>query len=177
MESSIKNYLALDQSLNITGYAYFTTTPNIKLIGSGTFNIPKTKPIEERLAAFYKQLTELIKNENIGHIFFEDIQYQNNKDTYKKLAFVQATILLWCYWNEIDYTILSPSHWRKVISDNYGIKFGRARAEQKKSCFNFVTEKWHMSKDNTTEDEADAIALGMAGLIESRQINTAKSVW
>lgn len=175
MESSIKKYLALDQSLNVTGYAYFTSTG--ELIESGTFTIPKTKPIEERLAAFYKQITELTKNENIEHIFFEDIQYQNNKDTYKKLAFVQATIFLWCYWNEINYTILSPSHWRKIITDNYNIKFGRARAEQKKACYNFVTEKWHISKDNTTEDEADAIALGMAGLIESRQINTAKSVW
>lgn len=177
MVASVKNYLALDQSLNTTGYALFVTTPDIKLIGSGTFNIPKNKPIEERLAAFYKQLTELVKNENIGHIFFEDIQYQNNKDTYKKLAFVQATILLWCYWNEISYTILSPSHWRKIITDNYGVKFGRARAEQKKNCFDFIIKKWHRSTSNTTEDEADAIALGMAGLIESKGTDTTKSIW
>lgn len=164
MESSVKNYLALDQSLNITGYAYFSS--NGKLIGSGTFTIPKNKPIEERLAAFYKQLTDLTKNENIDHLFFEDIQYQNNKDTYKKLGFVQATILLWCYWNQIDYTILSPSHWRKIINEKYGIKFGRARAEQKKACYDFIIKQWHMSTSNTTEDEADAIALGMAGIIE-----------
>lgn len=169
MEPSIDNYLALDQSLNVTGYAYFTTTPGIKLLGSGTFTIPKNKPMEARLAAFYKQITELIKDQNITHVFFEDIQYQNNKDTYKKLAFVQATILLWCYWNEIKYTILPPSHWRKILSDEYDIKFGRARAEQKKNCFDFITKKYHMSTENTTEDETDAIALGTAGILERKK--------
>lgn len=172
MVSGVKNYLALDQSLNITGFACFNAEG--QLIENGTFNIPKNKPIDERLAAFYKQLTELVKDKNIVHIFFEDIQYQNNKDTFKKLAFVQATILLWCYWNEIKYTILSPSHWRKIITDNYGIKFGRARAEQKKNCFNFVTEKWNLLSTDVTEDETDAIALGMAGLIE---LNESKSAW
>jgi hypothetical protein len=31
---------------------------------------------------------------NFQDIFFEDIQYQNNAETYKKLAFVQATIMI-----------------------------------------------------------------------------------
>lgn len=175
MVSNIKKYLALDQSLNLTGFAYFDS--NGILIESNTFNIPKNKLIEERLAAFYKHLTNLVKDENIEHIFFEDIQYQNNKDTFKKLAFVQSTILLWCYWNQIKYTILSPSHWRKIITDNYNIKFGRARAEQKKNCFDFIIKKWNLSESDITEDEADAIALGMAGIIELQQDNINKSIW
>lgn len=164
----MKNFLALDQSLNITGYAFFMPGTN-KLIRSGTFQVKAGKPIEQRLSEIWDNLNKITKDENIGHVFIEDIQYQNNKDTYKKLAYVQAAIFLWCYWNDMKISVLGPSHWRKIITDNHGIKFGRSRAEQKKACYDFVTHHWHLSPENTTEDEADAIALGMAGLIENGQ--------
>lgn len=157
-------YLALDQSLNITGYAFFDAEANV--LDTGIFVIKPNRPIEQRLSDIWENLNQITKNKNIEYIFIEDIQYQNNKDTYKKLAYVQAAIFLWCYWNDIKFSILAPSHWRKIITDNYGIKFGRSRAEQKQSCYDFIIKKWNLSQDKVTEDMADAIALGMAGIIE-----------
>lgn len=157
-------YLALDQSLNISGWSLFE---NNKLIDYGTFRINASLTIEQRLGQLWKHLNELNEKYNFSFIFFEDIQYQNNKDTFKKLAYVQSAILLWCYWNDIKYNILAPSHWRKIISENYNIKFGKARADQKKNCLNFIKE--HFNLKEVSEDEADSIALGLAGLFERKE--------
>jgi len=41
------------------------------------------------------QRLSLIEEEfNFDNVFFEDIQAQQNKETYKKLAYVQATIMI-----------------------------------------------------------------------------------
>lgn len=99
-----------------------------------------------------------------NYIFFEDIQQQkSNVETYKKLAYVQAAILLWCYFNEISYTILSPSHWRKILNEKYGIKFGRSRADQKAAARSFVKEHFDLSLG---EDISDSICLAAAGWLE-----------
>ena len=98
------------------------------------------------------------------YIFFEDIQQQKgNVETYKKLAYVQAAILLWCYFNEVSYTVLSPSHWRKILNEKYGIKFGRSRADQKAAARSFVKEHYSLSLG---EDIADAINIAHAGWLE-----------
>ncbi len=155
--------LALDQSLNTSGWAIFD---NNSLIKFGHFKIHSAESIENRLGTLWEKIYKLYKDYQFEYIYFEDIQYQNNKDTYKKLAYVQATILLWCFFNETKYLILSPSHWRKIITDNFNIKFGRSRTEQKNKSCDFVKNKFNI---DITEDEADAIAIGIAGNIEMKQ--------
>jgi len=103
-------------------------------------------------------------------VFFEGIQKQSNAETFKKLAYCQATILLWCYWNELKYTILPPSHWRKTLKDKYGLGFGTSRAEQKKKAQELVKQVY--GKD-VSQDEADAICIGLAGIQEREQNRSA----
>lgn len=154
-------FLALDQSLNTTGWCLFDGN---NLITHGEFKTKPTQMIEQRLASIWNELNTLYNIHEFNHIFFEDIQQQRgNVETYKKLAYAQATILLWCYFNDIKYTILSPSHWRKVLSDKYKIKFGRSRAEQKAAARSFVKEYYSLSLG---EDVSDSICLGHAGLLE-----------
>lgn len=161
-------YLALDQALHTTGWAVFKES-NLKCFGN--FTIPTNKPIEQRLGQHYwKKLNELYNEYNFDYLFIEDIQYQNNAETYKKLAYVQCCILLWSYFNEIKINILSPSHWRSVIKDNYSISFGRKREEQKNNAVNFVNKKYNIS---ASSDEADAICIGCAGLIENNKNKSA----
>ena len=159
--------LALDQSLNTTGWAIFDED---SLVDFNHFKISAAGSISERLGALWEQIHKLHQTHQFEYLYLEDIQYQNNKDTYKKLAYAQAAILLWCFFSEVDYLILSPSHWRKIITDNYGVKFGRARTEQKAQCGSFVKEKFRV---DPTEDESDAIAIGVAGNIERTTIPTA----
>lgn len=153
-------YLSLDQSLNTTGYALFDDKT---LIAYGKFNIPAAKPIEQRLNLFIKEIMKLEEEYHFKDIFFEDIQYQNNAETYKKLAFVQATLIIWCYNTSHKFTILAPSHWRSILKNNYKVNFGRSRQEQKQKAQELVQQTYQVK---VSEDEADAICLGTAALKE-----------
>lgn len=160
-------YLSLDQSLNTTGYALFDDK---SLITYGKFNIPATKPIEQRLNLFIKEIMKLEEEYHFKDIFFEDIQYQNNAETYKKLAFVQAALIIWCYNTSHKFTILAPSHWRSVLKNNYKINFGRSRKEQKQKAQELVQQTYQVE---VSEDEADAICLGIAALKEKNNNKSA----
>lgn len=160
-------YLALDQALQTTGWAVFE---NSKLIGHGHFTIPANKPIEQRLSTLMQRLSLIEEQFNFDNVFFEDIQAQQNKETYKKLAYVQAAVMIWCYSTEHKFSILSPSHWRKVLKDKYKVSFGKARAEQKKAAQELVRQQLNIE---ATEDECDAICIGLAGIQEKRKNESA----
>lgn len=154
-------YLGLDNALATSGWSIWEDG---ELKHWGTFSTKSSAPIEQRLAQFWSELNSLCTISEFDYIFFEDIQQQKgNVETYKKLAYVQAAILLWCYFNEIPYTILSPSHWRKVLNEKYGIKFGRSRADQKAAARSFVKEHFDLSLG---EDISDSICLATAGWLE-----------
>ena len=152
--------LSLDQALVETGWAIFD---NNKLIAYNSFVINGKNPIEERLWQLFEQLTDLYNKYEFDHLIFEDIQQQQNPSTYKKLAYVQAIILLWCYYHNMDYTILSPSQWRKIL----GGGFGRSREEQKQKAIAFVKNNYHIDVES---DIADAICIGKAYLNSNKKI-------
>jgi Holliday junction resolvasome RuvABC endonuclease subunit len=156
--------LALDQALVTTGYSVFEDD---RLVTSGVFAVKaKENVIELRLAAIWKELDNIYEEYEPDKVIFEDIQKQSDQLTYKKLAYVQATILLWCYFRDVKYSIMAPSHWRKIISDNYHIKFGRKREEQKQVAIDFVNQKYDLE---VSSDIADAICIGTAYLLETNE--------
>lgn len=155
--------LSLDNALHVSGYCVWQDE-NIKKIG--TFETKSNAPIEQRLGSIWKYLNDLYSEHSFEYIFFEDCQKQQNMQTYQKLSMVKATILLWCYFNNVQYSVLSPSHWRSVIKEKYGFSFGTKREEQKQNSIKFVKEKF---RKKATEDEADSIALGCAALIEKKR--------
>ena len=108
--------LALDQSLRITGYAIFDDN---NLIYSGTYSIPSSIPIERRLGKIMQNLNNIAEEYNITEVVLEDIQYQNNKETFKKLAYVQSIIILWCYYHDCTYTIIPAARWRSLLENKY----------------------------------------------------------
>lgn len=149
--------LALDQSLHDNGWAIFKDG---KLKDYGKFSIKKTLPLEVRLNLVQQNILDIIydhlEGENPDKIVFEGIQQQNNVETFKRLAMVQAAILLLCYNSEIDYTILSPSQWRAINGGGYG----RKREEQKQESVNRAKQWYHI--DDIDNDVADAINIGHA---------------
>ena len=94
-----------------------------------------------------------------------------NVETYRKLAYIQAMILFWCEKHEKNLYCLSPSHWRKILKDKYGMSWGRKRAEQKQTAIDFIQEHYKKEVDS---DTADAICIGCAANIE---INKTKSAF
>lgn len=157
--------LALDQALGTTGVAIFE---NNELVHWGHFKTVSFKPVEERLCEIWKELNKLLNTYEFEYVVFEDIQKQNNQETYKKLAYVQAAIMIWCYNQNIKFTIYSPSHWRKILKETYNVSFGRKRDEQKKAAIDFINYKYQMI---VSSDEADAICIGCAYLTPSANIN------
>lgn len=163
----MKRTMALDQASRTTGWAIYD---NKNLIANGHFSIPANKTMQQRLISFIDHLNDLITKYNIEKIYYEGIQYQNNIETYKKLAYIQALIIYNTAYNKIPILELSPSHWRSIIKDKHGIKFGRSRTEQKQQAQNFVKNFFNMK---VTEDEADAICLGYAGILEDEKNKSA----
>ena len=151
--------LSLDQAAVTTGWALFE---NNKLISKGSFTIKKTLPIEVRLWQIQQSLLDVIyknlNDRNPDIIVFEGIQQQSNVETFRKLAMVQAAILLLCYDLGIKYVIYSPSEWRAINGGGYG----RKREEQKNAAIIKAKEWYQVDVDS---DIADAINIGHAYLI------------
>lgn len=153
--------LALDQASRVTGVAIFD---NDKLIKYGTFEIKSNQELGKRLTQFLENLDKLYAAYHFDAVVYEDIQLQmGNVETYRKLAYIQAMILFWCEKNEKNLYCLSPSHWRKVLKEKYGMSWGRKRAEQKQTAIDFIQEHYEKEVDS---DTADAICIGCAANIE-----------
>ena len=161
--------LALDQASRVTGVAIFDDD---KLVKYGTFEIKSNQELGKRLTQFLENLDKLYAAYHFDAVSYEDIQLQmGNVETYKKLAYIQAMILFWCEKHEKNLYCLSPSHWRKILKDKYGMSWGRKRAEQKQTAIDFIQEHYEKEVDS---DTADAICIGCAANIE---INKNKSAF
>lgn len=154
-------FLALDQASRVTGVAIFDDD---KLVKYGTFEIKSNQELGKRLTQFLENLDKLYAAYHFDAVAYEDIQLQmGNVETYKKLAYIQAMILFWCEKHEKNLYCLSPSHWRKILKDKYGMSWGRKRAEQKQAAIDFIQEHYKKEVDS---DTADAICIGCAANIE-----------
>ena len=148
--------LSLDQALQTSGWAVFE---NEKLIECGTFVIQANKPIESRLGKIWENLNDLHDQYDFNYLAFEDTQQQFNVETFKRLCYVQAVIMLWCYYNEVKYAVLAPTHWRSVI----GKGWGKSREEQKQHAIEWVKQTFNKE---VTSDAADAVCIGWAAIKE-----------
>lgn len=153
--------LALDQASRVTGVAIFDDD---KLVKYGTFEIKSNQELGKRLTQFLENLDKLYVAYHFDAVAYEDIQLQmGNVETYRRLAYIQAMILFWCEKHEKNLYCLSPSHWRKILKNKYGMSWGRKRAEQKQTAIDFIQEHYKKEVDS---DTADAICIGCAANIE-----------
>lgn len=157
--------MGLDQSLTCSGYVIFDTDKN-NIIANGIIEPKKTLPIEQRLGKIWTKLNDLYQRYEFGVLAFEDIQQQHgNVTTYKKLAMVYTTILLWCYFNEVKYQVFQASEWRSILSKNYNIKFGKKREDQKQAMKKFANDYFDVA---LSEDEADSLGIILAAHLDKK---------
>lgn len=160
--------LALDQASRVTGVAIFDDD---KLVKYGIFEIKSNQELGKRLTQFLENLDKLYVAYHFDAVAYEDIQLQmGNVETYRKLAYIQAMIIFWCEKHEKNLYCLSPSHWRKVLKDKYGMSWGRKRVEQKQTAIDFIQEHYEKEVDS---DTADAICIGCAANIEINKTESA----
>lgn len=142
----------------MTGWAMFEDG---ELMDYGKIDIKPTRALPTRLADLRIAIRELAyRYGKVDLLLFEDIQLQRgNVTTYKVLAYVQAALIMLCQEEGIEYKILSPSHWRKVL----GGTWGRKREEQKQHAIEYVRQVCGIDVES---DVADAICIGLAGIKE-----------
>lgn len=142
------NLLALDQASLTSGFAVFKDG---KLYDYGKFTF-SDDDIAKRLVKIRNKVIELIEQYEITEVAFEDIQMQNNVETFKVLSEVYGVILELLQEKEIKYAIISSNTWKSTL----GIK-GRARAEQKRNAQQFVLDTYNVK---AIQDTCDAICIG-----------------
>ena len=150
--------IAFDQALNTTGYAIFD---NGSLVAYDKFTT-ESYETHDKLKEIRTKVLELIEEHLPNEIAIEEIQLQQipgssahgNVETFKKLAYVQATILE--IVSETDhitkYHVVPSSSWKSTC----GVK-GRARAEQKRNAQLFVSDEFGVK---AIQDICDAICIG-----------------
>lgn len=111
-----------------------------------------------RLHHFRTKVKELIEEYNPNTVVFEDIQEQNNIQTFKTLACVYGIMLELLADLQIDYAIMPSVTWKSTL----GIK-GKKRTEQKKQAQEYVLTHYHAK---ATQDESDSICIGAAYLMK-----------
>ncbi len=144
--------LSIDQASYTAGLSILTGAESKDLIWYKELKMDKNLDFLSRVELLIDLILKTIKEEKIKHVIIEDIQYQQNAQTFKTLAWLQAIIV----WNlrvrKINHTIVAPSTWR---SKN-GIK-GRARKEQKANSIRLVQQIYGFDLE---EDVAESILMG-----------------
>ena len=143
------NLLALDQASKVSGYAVFN--PKGELVAYGKF-IADVEDLGERLVFIKNKVAELIEKYNIDQVVMEDIQQQENVQTFKVLAEVFGVIYEYLTEIKIPNTSVLACEWRKTLKIP-----GYKRAEQKRNTQAWVANEYGVK---ATQDECDAIAIG-----------------
>ena len=144
--------LSLDQSTRITGYAIFQDD---RLVKVDQFELTDSN-IGTRLKKYKEKILKLIDEDGVNQVLFEEIQLQNNVDTFKKLAMVYGTTMLLLEEKNIKYDIISSNTWKSKCKIK---KIGRET--EKKAAQNFVEKEYGI---RVSQDKADAICLGYSQL-------------
>lgn len=150
--------LSLDQSYSKTGFAVIDVKQS-KMIECGLLDlkdIKDDKSKDERTENIIEFIKRAIEYYNIDLVIFEDIQKQVNVKVYKELAWLQGVIKHYLHMNKIEYAVLNPKVWKSC----FNIK-GRKRVDQKMNT-RIAIER--ITGTMYSEDIADAIAIGLAGV-------------
>ena len=140
--------LALDQSSRITGWAIYEDN---KLIQHGKIE-EDSDNLATRLVGLRNKIIKLLSDYNIDEVAMEDIQEQNNIQTFKALAEVYGVLEELFKEKKVPYRTVYASSWKSTC----GIR-GRARAEQKRNAQEYVITTYGIK---ATQDECDAICIG-----------------
>lgn len=146
-EKSGYRILALDNATEKMGISIYDNGKLVYyqlLTFSGNF--------DSRIAKIFEVVTNvMIMNWKPDYIVMEDIQYQNNYQTYKKLAMLLGVLTVAAKTAKIDYRVIAPVQWRS----HYQIT-GK-RDEIKAKAVKLVNTMYNI---NVIDDVAEAILIG-----------------
>lgn len=140
--------LAFDQASRTSGYAVFDDD---KLVDYGKFTFEDVD-FGMRLLRIRERVDKLIEKYQPNKVYFEDIQLQDNVETFKKLAEVFGVIDELLTEKDIPHEAILSVTWKSALN----IK-GKLRADQKRNAQEWVINTYNIKP---TQDECDAICIG-----------------
>jgi Holliday junction resolvasome RuvABC endonuclease subunit len=174
-KNGLKRTFAIDQATHTSGWAVFDGSNLVKF---GKYTTKDYDDIDLRINDFKQYLINMIEFWSPDLIILEDIQLQqfgpkssNNIQgvtTYKGLAKLQGVLINLFIEYGIEYQIVHTGTWREAC----GIK-GKSRSERKKSAQLIVQEIYGV---NPTQDEADAICIGLY-ITQRKEKNASMISW
>jgi len=144
--------LSIDSGIEKTGYAIFK---NKKYVTSALIKTSKNKTLENRLAEIYLKLKQVIKKYQPNKIILERLFFFKNQKTAILVSQAQGVCLLLAAKNKISVEYLTPLQIKQTITG-----YGQA---DKKAVQKMI--KLTSNIDIKQDDEADAVACGMAYLL------------
>ena len=154
--------LALDQSTQITGYAVFDNTDLYK---HGVIDLHKEKDAWERMQIMRQKVDLLVKENKPKVVVLEDVAMQRDPQALIKLGRLQGLLMASALSRNIPVRLYLPASWRKILGIKQGA--GIKRPELKAQAMQIIRDVYGLEP---TEDEAEAICIGLSFLIDNGQI-------
>lgn len=144
--------IAFDQALGKTGVC----TIDNNTVYHSLIDVSKVKDVNERSMTMRQMIQSRIRNNHPDLVVIEDVALQRSAKTVIQLAQLQGAIIGACDIFNIQYEILKPSEWRKML----GFKQGRMKREElKQQAIDYVAEHYG---EMVSSDEADAMCIAKA---------------
>lgn len=144
--------LSIDSGIEKTGYAIFK---NKKYLTSALIKTNKRLTTEQRLMEIFLKLKKIIKKYQPDKIILEQLFFFKNQKTAILVSQAQGVCLLLAAENKITVDYLTPLQIKQAIT-GYG-------QSNKKAVQKMI--KLEMGIDIKQDDEADAVACGLAYII------------
>ena len=150
--------LSIDSGIEKTGYAIFR---NKKYVISALIKTSKNNSTEIRLEEIYSQLKKVFEKFKPDMLVVEQLFFFKNQKTFIRVAQAQGIALLLAAQNNINVKFLTPLQVKQTVTG-----YGQA---DKKSIQKMI--RLELQIDIKQDDEADAIACGLAYIYLNRDIH------
>jgi len=155
------NILSIDSGVERTGFCVFRSQGSDPLyVTSGLIKTSKLESIEIRLKKIYSEIKKILEDRKISLVILEQLFFFKNQKTVIKVSQAQGVILLLAAQNNIPVEFLTPLQIKQSITG-----YGQA---DKKSIQKMLSFFLKLDKKFTQDDEADAVACGLAYCFRNR---------
>lgn len=152
--------LVFDQGTLSSGYALFNGSDLVK---HGALSADKKEEYWIRIQWMRNKIEHMVEEWNPEFVVIEGIAGQRDLQALIKLGQLQGLIMGTAFAHNIPVDVMAPPHWRRLNGFKQG--GGTKRAELKQQAFDMVQAEYGLEPE-PTEDEAEAIAIGIAWLRE-----------
>lgn len=155
--------ISIDASTKASGYAVFTDG---RLVESGVIKA-SSKDVIARIKKEASELLAIVNKYQPNKVHIEEIlpeDVKHNQAVFKSLIYLQAALVLGLHSMNIDYELWVASSWRKLCK----IKTGPGITRDRLKAAAMALVKTEFQKD-VSDDEADAICIGIAALRKDNQ--------